>query len=262
MNLTGANSLMDLPAGRFDGHAHVFRADLPMVKGRRYTPDYDALPEDYCRLLKQHGLDGALLVQPSFLGADNSYLLKVLEDHAGRADLTFRGVVVLDPSAPVDRGLLREMNARGILGIRLNLVRREKSFRYADWAPVLAETEKLGWHVELHAKGDYLPAILPSLTARHGKVVLDHFGLVAPEGDCAGLRSILEQPEDRLWVKVSGAYRILGGFDRSGDATAMKALRSRYLEHFGPARLIWGSDWPHTQFESQMTYDCALALAA
>lgn len=261
MNLTGANSLMDLPVGRFDGHAHVFRADLPMVAGRRYTPDYDTLPEDYCRLLKRFGLDGALLVQPSFLGADNTYLLGVLEDYAGSADVTFRGVAVLDPAASVDRGRIREMDALGVLGIRLNLIRKEQSFRYADWAPVLAEAEKLGWHVELHAGAEYLPAILPALTARHSKVVLDHFGLVAPEGGGVGLRAVLDQPADRLWIKISGAYRILAGEDRSRDSAAMTALRTLYLDRFGPDHLVWGSDWPFTQFETRMTYAAALALA-
>ncbi|MEP3112561.1 amidohydrolase family protein [Nisaea sp.] len=261
MNLIGANSLMGLNAGRFDGHAHVFRADLPMVGGRRYSPAYDALPGDFCRLLKQFDLDGALLVQPSFLGSDNSYLLKVLEDYAGSAEVTFRGVAVLDPGAPIDRGMLREMEARGVLGIRLNFLRKAESFRYADWAPVLGETEKLGWHVELHVESEHLPAILPQLTARHEKVVVDHFGLVGPAGDCAGMQALFAQPKDRLWVKISGAYRILRGSDRSGDAVAMKELRARYLDHFGHAKLVWGSDWPFTQFEDQMTYDRAFAFA-
>lgn len=261
MNLTGANSLMEMPVGRFDGHAHVFRADLPMADGRRYTPDYDALPEEYCALLARFGLDGGLLVQPSFLGADNSYLLEVLDRYRGQDGVTLRGVAVLDPAVDVDLGVLREMGARGICGVRLNLVRRSEGFCYDDWAAVLAAVEKLGWHVELHLEGEHMPRILPDLTARHGKVVIDHFGLVPPERDCAGLACILAQPVERLWVKISGAYRVLRGEDRGSDVAAMAPLLLRYLDHFGPDRLVWGSDWPFTQFERQMSYAAALALA-
>jgi len=30
-----------------DTHAHIFRQDLPMVPGRRYSPSYDATVEQY-----------------------------------------------------------------------------------------------------------------------------------------------------------------------------------------------------------------------
>ena len=49
-----------------------------MVAGRRYTPDYDASLDDYAALLVENHLGGGLLVQPSFLGSDNSFLLESL----------------------------------------------------------------------------------------------------------------------------------------------------------------------------------------
>jgi predicted TIM-barrel fold metal-dependent hydrolase len=30
------------------------------------------------------------------------------------------------------------------------------------------------------------------------------------------------------------------------------------LEHFGPERLMWGSDWPHTQNESKVNFAATL----
>jgi predicted TIM-barrel fold metal-dependent hydrolase len=39
-------------------------------------------------------------------------------------------------------------------------------------------------------------------------------------------------------------------------------LLARLLAAFGPQRLIWASDWPHTQHESDVTHhDCFKALA-
>ncbi|WP_350334429.1 amidohydrolase family protein [Coralliovum pocilloporae] len=261
MTLTGANTLMGLPTGQYDGHCHVFRADLPMAEDRRYTPDYDAKPEELCSLLKAFNLDGALMVQPSFLGADNSYLLQVLADYASNDTVTFKGVAVLDPAMPVDSGWLRELDERGIVGVRLNLLRKAPAFDYETWRQTLAAVEKMGWHIELHSEAEHLPQLLPQLTRHHAKVVVDHFGLVGDINGSSGLRAILDQPEDRLWIKVSGAYRIHPDADRSADADTMAPLRHIYSEHFGENRLIWGSDWPFTQFEDRMSYCLARSVA-
>ena len=41
----------------------------------------------------------------------------------------------------------------------------------------------------------------------------------------------------------------------------MSPLRRIYADHLGNDRLVWGSDWPFTQFEAQMTYGLAHAMA-
>ena len=50
-----------LPISGIDTHAHIFRQDLPMVAGRRYSPDYDALIEQYLAHLDRHGLSLSLI---------------------------------------------------------------------------------------------------------------------------------------------------------------------------------------------------------
>ena len=97
MRLTGANKLMNIADGRFDGHAHVFDTSLRLTASRRYSPTHNALPQYYFDLLQTHGLDGGILVQPSFLGTNNSYLLNVLHEASLADELTMRGVIVVDP---------------------------------------------------------------------------------------------------------------------------------------------------------------------
>lgn len=46
VQLNGAGALLGDMTGRFDGHAHVFRRDLPMTQTRRYTPRSQALSAD------------------------------------------------------------------------------------------------------------------------------------------------------------------------------------------------------------------------
>src|SRR5258708_22274183 len=65
-------------ASSVDTHAHVFERGLPMPDARRYAPDEDALLGTYLHHLDTHGMAHGVLVQPSFLGTDNSYLLQAL----------------------------------------------------------------------------------------------------------------------------------------------------------------------------------------
>lgn len=262
MILTGANTLMDLPEGRYDGHAHVFRVDLPMAEGRRYTPKNDALPETLCQFLYEYQLDGSLLVQPSFLGSDNGYLLKTLTRYAGHGRLKFKGVVVLDPLTKPDPGRLRAMGDLGVIGVRLNLLRQADAFRYSDWRPLLTETERLGWHVELHCEAKHLNPILPALVRRHGRVVVDHFGLVTDARRCSGLKTILSQPREQMWIKASAAYRIATKSFSEVPHDHIEHLRDLYVDRLGPDRVVWGSDWPFTQFEEVTTYADAIMLAS
>src|SRR3546814_17001564 len=71
---TGWQSFAALPEGSIDSHAHVFVPGLSVIAERRYTPDYAAPLDDYLALLDAQGLAHGVLVQPSFLGTDNSHL--------------------------------------------------------------------------------------------------------------------------------------------------------------------------------------------
>src|SRR4051812_11349818 len=99
-----------------DGHAHVFSRELDLTAARRYSPDYDATLAMYQHELRTHGLSHGVLVQPSFLGTDNSYLLDALR----QAPDQLRGVVVVDRD--ISRAALDEMDRLGVVGIRLNLM--------------------------------------------------------------------------------------------------------------------------------------------
>ena len=69
--------------GSIDSHAHVFTRDLPMPDRRRAPAGYDATPEDYLQTLVANGVTQGVLVQPSFLDTDNSYLVAALRKRSG-----------------------------------------------------------------------------------------------------------------------------------------------------------------------------------
>lgn len=238
-----------VPAGATDSHAHVFKRGLPLAGARRYAPEYDATPEDYIRQLDANGISRGVLVQPSFLGTDNSYMLGGLSQFGAR----LRGIAVVEPT--ISRDELRALDKAGVVGIRLNLIGKSDPPLDAEpWPQLLKALADLGWQVEIQAEGRRWPALLPPLLKSGVTVVADHFGKPDPAlgADDPGFRHILEQGRNgRVWVKVSGSYRNGPGL----PAAAVPLLR----DALGTGRLVWGSDWPHTQFEKTASFAKALA---
>lgn len=234
-----------------DGHAHVFLQDMPLAAARRYAPSHDATPADYLRLLDAHGVTHGVLVQPSFLGQDNGYLLKMLQAHAQR----LRGVVMLDPAT--DEAQLESLDAAGVVGVRLNLMGLPlPNLDAPHWQRFLARLKALNWHLELHRQAADLAPLLDAPLRAGCRVVVDHFGRPDALQGAAdpGLAALLRRAASgRVWVKLSAAYR------NGPDADAARSCAGRLLAAFGPERLVWGSDWPHTQHQGLADYTSSLA---
>lgn len=237
-----------VPPNALDAHAHVFVRGLPNAVRPRYLPDYDASPQRFLNVLDRHGVAGAVLVQPSFLGADNGFLLRCVARHPDR----FRGVLVLDESR---LGSLAPLAAEGVVGVRINLAGREApDLRSSPWRALATELARRDQHLEVQATGEQWSALAPALCGWPSAVVIDHLGLPGRTEE-ADRRVLDLAARDQVWVKVSGTYR-------SAPGAAAGMLR-RILDEVGPDRLLWGSDWPWTQHEPGRRYaDCLGWLAA
>jgi predicted TIM-barrel fold metal-dependent hydrolase len=238
-----------LPVTGIDSHAHVFVHGLPLAPGRRYAPAYEAPLDEYRAMLASLGLSHGVLVQPSFLGTDNGFLLSCLDAHPEQ----LRGIVVVDPAR--DIGQIEAWHARGVVGVRTNLIGAAlPDFGDAAWAPFLERMVALNWHLEVQIEAARLSAIAPALLDSGVRMVVDHFGRFDPALGTRdpGFASLLSLgPTRQVWVKVSGAYRVSPR--RDDPAAALAAAASAWpalLREFGVDRLVWGTDWPHTQFEN------------
>ena len=232
-----------------DSHAHVFTRDLPMPDRRRAPAGYDATPADYLRMLDVNGLSHGVLVQPSFLGTDNSYLVTALLEHPQR----LRGIAVVDPTVSTEQ--LDSLQAAGVVGIRLNLIGlRAPDFSSSAWRALLWQIKQRDWQVEVHRSAGELRSVLDPLLGAGVNIVVDHFGRPSDKlgVDEPGFRYLLTLGATRrVWVKISAAYR--NGPDGKGEATATAAMPMLHSA-FGTSRLVWGSDWPHTLFEATADY--------
>ena len=229
--------------GGCDTHVHIIGDALtyPMVAERHYTPGPASVSQLKTHLTRQ-GLTRAVIIQPSVYGTCNDCLLEALADMQGQA----RGVAVLDTS--VDTPTLQALDAHGVRGIRLNLessgARNVEALTTALhlWAPRLAD---LGWHIQVYAPWAVTLACATTIAQLPVPVVLDHFALW-PDESCSSTASVtmlglLER--GHIYVKLSGSYRT-----PLPDAPAHIALSKRLLAT-RPDRLLWASDWPHTNRE-------------
>lgn len=237
-----------------DTHAHVFARTLVFAQQPRYRPVSDALLVDFLAHLDTHGLSHGVLVQPSILGTDNSYLLRAISAAPER----MRGIAVVDPHAVAAHPELLDVLARrGIVGVRINVLgMADPEYDHPAWRATLRKVAQLHWCVQVHCEARRLPHIVAPLLAYGVEVVVDHFGRPDPTLgiDDEGLHYLLTLGATRrVWVKISAAYRN-GIGDAASLQTALGAL-TLLRDAFGLDRLVWGSDWPHTQFEQQLTYE-------
>ncbi|WP_419307660.1 amidohydrolase family protein [Chromohalobacter israelensis] len=230
-----------------DTHAHVFTQQCRTARNPRHRPHYEAPLETYLDLLDRFGIAKGVLVQPSFLGTHNDYLMDCLRRYPDR----LKGVAVVDPQ--VADATLDEMTTLGIRGTRLNWIGRDaEALRSPEWTDLFSRLETCGWHVEIQAEGSTLLAILDLLANRDLDLVIDHFG--RPR-DTAWRDPVLDRlcapgATQRYWVKCSAPYR-----SRADD---LQAVSKRLLDALGPQRLMWGSDWPWTEHEHLYSFEKAL----
>ena len=140
-----------------------------------------------------------------------------------------------------------------MVGIRLDLLGQPNpDFVSPSWQQFLGHLVTQRWQVELLVEARRLPAVIPPLLrAGVTRAVVDQFG--RPDSklgiDDPGFRFLLSSSNAGcVWVKLSGACR-------NGN-TADMAARS-LLGAFGPTHLVWGSDWPHSQFETVPSLETA-----
>ncbi len=241
-----------LPGAAVDTHAHVFHQGLALADTRRHTPDYDATLAEYLDLLDAHGMSHGVLVQPSFLGTDNSHLVQALR--AAPARLRGVAVVALD----ITDTELQDLAGAGVVGIRLNLVGLDSpALQTPAWQSLLARVNALGWHVEIHLQAARLDGVMPALLAADCRIVVDHFGRPDPALGVSdpGFQYLLRQADSgRVWVKLAAPYRNWGA---AACAASGRLATQQLLDAYTPERLMWGSDWPHTEHRHLASYAAA-----
>jgi len=224
---------------RCDSHIHIVGelARYPQLPNRTYTAGVATL-EQLERAGAQRNVRRFVIVQPSFYGTDNACMLDCMAALPGS-----RGVAVLPAEVP--GSALDDLHRRGVRGLRVNIATGGTA-SVEQMRDDIAATAKLcarnGWHVQIFIPSSAIVPLAPALRALPVDTVIDHFGLIKPGEDSEALSTLIGLLESgKVWVKISGAYRIA----KDPADTRIDPL-ARRLVAANPERVVWGSDWPHT----------------
>lgn len=238
-----------------DTHAHVFgpQDEYPLSPCRGYTP----VESDIDTLLEMHaafGIERLVLTQPSVYGTDNSAMLSAI----ARCPDRIRGVVAVGPD--VTDAELEEFHAKGIRGIRVNLVDKGGMpfASISEFCRFAERLKPLGWHLELLIHVHEFPAIRNTLGKLPVDISVGHLGYMKTSEGVAhpGFQDFLNLVRDgRCWVKLTGAYRIT-----TSDQTPYLDVTpiAQALIEANQDRMLWGTDWPHVATYGFMPNDADL----
>ena len=229
-----------------DTHFHIFRKNDSQSTNTRYTVNYDAAFVDWRKVTKPNAIEAGVLIQPSFLGFDNDYLLATIK----QSPKILKGVAVVRPNTAYAD--LHKLKEEGITGVRLNLAGEQCPIKVIeDNRDLIALLQGLAMHLEINHDNGCLNEILLAIPSGVD-IVIDHFGRPQKNQEFTMNNSGIKNHTGRLWVKLSATYR--------SPKIDHQALFDYWLNTIGPAHLLWGSDWPHTQFETQERYEKQLAM--
>lgn len=236
-----------LPPLACDSHIHIYD---PRYAGAALP---DATVADYRKLQARTGSTRTVIVNPAVHGFDNRATTDAI---AALGMANARGVAVLNPE--VSDAQLRDLHARGIRGIRFTLFDPRTAVTRFEWVePLARRVHELGWHVQLHWRGDQIVEHAELIARLPCTIVFDHMArLPRPENQTHPAFAIVARllERGRAWVKLSGPY-----LDDSGPDYPSRAGIVRAYARLAPQRLVWGSDWPHPT-EKQVKPDDAHML--
>jgi predicted TIM-barrel fold metal-dependent hydrolase len=210
--------------------------------------------EQYRLLQKRIGTTRAVIVTPSAYATANDVTLDGISQ---LGPPNARGVAVVRPE--VTDAELKKMADGGIRGIRFTLFDPKTAVTSFEMIEPLAERVKdLGWHVQLHFRGDQIVEREDLLKRIAAPIVFDHMGRIPqPAGTKHPAFQVISRLIDkgRTWVKLSGVYQDT----KVGPPTYADAseVARAYLK-LSPERMVWGSDWPHPTEREHKPNDAVL----
>lgn len=259
----GQANLADPKAGAIDAHVHVWTPDAeryPLAPGFRRDemkpPSFT--PEELFEHARPCGVARIVLIQMSFYGFDNRYMLDSMRRFPG----VFSGVAVIDDGALAPQDEMRRLAKLGVRGFRI-YPRNQPVDRWLD-APGMQAMWKCGGEENLAMCNLVNPDALAAI-ARMGEkfpdtpIVIDHFARIGASGEIRKaeldpLCALAKNP--RAYVKISAFYAL--GKKQAPYDDLIPMIR-RLLDAYGPQRLMWATDCPY-QVQAGHNYADSIAL--
>lgn len=234
---------------KIDAHQHfwkISRGDYTWMSDAVADIRHDILPPDIKPLLERHNISGTIVVQAAATVAETEFLIGLAAQNS-----FIKGVVgwVDLESENAPETLKRLSMTQVFKGVRPML----QDIDDTNWIEQPQVIKNLNALAEQGLRMDALvvPRHLDVLT-RVAKqlpnlpIVIDHCAkpLIANGADAGnawrdGMANLAELPN--VYCKISGLANESGP---GWNAQHLQPVIDHVLEYFGPARVMWGSDWP------------------
>jgi predicted TIM-barrel fold metal-dependent hydrolase len=233
-----------------DAHVHVWTPDTshyPLARGytkesmkpRSFTPD------ELFKHAKPAGVNRINLIQMSFYGFDNRYMLDMIDLYKG----TFVGTAVIDPHAAAPDKEMTSLTQKGVRAFRIHpsLSKQPpaKWLQPAGYAKMFAAGARNNQAMSCLIDPDALPEVdrmcrkFPDTP-----VIIDHLCRIGVKGTIADedVKALCDLAQHkRVMVKV-GAFYALG--KKKPPYTDLAPLIEKVVKAFGVKRCMWETDCP------------------
>jgi predicted TIM-barrel fold metal-dependent hydrolase len=245
-----------------DAHSHIWTPDVahyPLAPGWRvgHMQPRSFTAEELLAQCRPAGVGRVNLIQMSFYGFDNSYMLDMIKLYPDR----FIGTAIVDPFGPDPGKAMRELKPMGVRAFRIQSVApydrsgpagpqrpKQPPARWlapAGYELMFATAAQTGQALSClidpdgFAEVDRMCGRFPGTT-----VIIDHLGRIGVDGTiresaidalCALAR------HSRVFVKV-GAFYALG--KKTAPYVDLGPMIQRVVAAFGASRCMWESDCP------------------
>jgi len=248
-----------------DAHVHVWTPDTaryPLAPGftKESMKPASFTPEELFKHCKPAGVGRINLIQMSFYGFDNSYMLDMIAKHPG----VFAGTAVIDPQGKDPTAEMGELAKKGVRAFRihpkLSQEPVEKWLRPEGYQKMFAAGARNNQAMSCLIGPDGLPELDRMCTAfPDTPVIIDHLARIGADG------VIRDEEVDRLCAMAKHKKVLLkvGAFYALGKKKApyedLAPLIKKCITAFGPQRCMWESDCPF-QVEGEHTYQPSIDL--
>jgi predicted TIM-barrel fold metal-dependent hydrolase len=233
-----------------DAHSHIWTPDVahyPLAAG--YTVE-DMKPrsftaEELLATCRPSGVGRVKLIQMSFYGFDNRYMLDMIKLYPDR----FVGTAIVDPLGEAPDRAMVELRPKGVRAFRIapnfSKLPPARWLEPPGYSAMFAAATKHGQALsclinpDAFAEVDRMARRFPETT-----IIIDHLGRIGASGtiaseDVDALCALAKHP--KVLVKV-GAFYAFG--KKTPPYLDLAPLIRRVVQAFGAGRCMWESDCP------------------
>ena len=227
-----------------DSHLHLWVNDpknFPWQPIGGYVPENEAPLSRYLDVMDQNGIDGAVLVQPTPYGWDNSYLLHCKQDYSGK----LKAVVLVNPLSENAARAITELVNQGADGLRVNLhLIPPLEWNNEYFHHLMTECASLHCPVCFQLTPEYF-TVLKDICKRYpNKYIIDHLGRPEPgtSPDHPKFLELLALSNNKnIYIKLSGLNYYSKEQAHYPDTWELLKITKNA---FGADHCMWGSDFP------------------